>query len=483
MKTDIVATSSRALLALAIAAGSVSSLTSAPGRPASTPTFTKDVAPILFDNCATCHRTGEIAPMTLLSYEDARPWAKAIKNKVVSREMPPWHADPQYGKFRNDRSLTRAQIDTIVAWVDGGAPKGDDADLPPLPKFPSGWQHGEPDYVIEMPVAMQIPAEGELDVQYLYQPVPFDEDRFAEVLEIRPSNPKVMHHGGVYIVDLPEGVTLKDGRVYGANGKELSPSEIRGGRGSRTVFDEPAVAGSTKLISFVPGRGLERHRPGTGKRIPAGKYIQWNLHYQPSGKPETDRTKLGIWFNKVPVTHEVLTRQAGDSIPTAGPFTPSYIVNGVEVPLVNGRARIPNIPPYAENWKIVGITPVTEPITLYGMSPHMHLRGQSLQWIVTWPDGRDEIVLSVPKYDFNWQIHYELETPLRIPAGSKITGVAFYDNSLKNKYNPGPEKEVFWSEQSWDEMYQAFTEYTIDSQDLTRKPTTTAQPPRRPQRD
>jgi hypothetical protein len=461
---------------LVVAALSFATVGAPLAAPPAVPTFTKDVAPILFNSCASCHRPGEIAPMNLLSYEDARPWSKSIKNKVLNREMPPWFADPRYGRFRNDRSLTQQQVDTIVAWVDNGAPKGDPADLPPQPSFPSGWQHGEPDYVIEMPIELDIPAEGELDVQYLYQPVPFAEDRFAEVLEIRPSNPKVMHHGGVYIVDLPADVMLVNGRAVGPDGKPLTPDQVRGGRGGRTVFEDMALGGSTKLISFVPGRGLERHRPGTGKRIPSGKYIQWNLHYQPSGKPEKDRTRLGIWFNKVPVTHEVLTRQAGDSMPTAGPFTPRYVVNNEEVPLTvselegetRRRAKIPNIPPYTDNWKIVGITPIVEPITLQGLSPHMHLRGKSLTWILTWPDGRDEIILSVPKYDFNWQIHYELETPLKIPAGSKITAVAFYDNSLNNRYNPGPEKEVYWSEQSWDEMYQAFTEYTIDSQDLTR---------------
>src|SRR3954447_5146098 len=194
---------------------------------AATPTFTKDVAPIVFNNCATCHRAGEVAPMTLTSYDDVRPWAKVIKNKVVSREMPPWGADPAHSlKMRNDRSLTQAQIDTIVAWVDGGAPKGSDADLPPMPTFTEGWTFGRaPDAVLEMPVDFTIPAEGELGVQMFYSKVPWSEDRFAETLEIRPGNRAVVHHAGVFVVDIPEGASIVNGRLVMPDGK---PSTDRG---------------------------------------------------------------------------------------------------------------------------------------------------------------------------------------------------------------------------------------------------------------
>src|SRR5438093_1131146 len=176
------------------------------------PTFAKDVAPIVLNKCASCHRPGEVAPMTLMSYDDVRPWAKAIKTKVVSREMPPWGADPDHSlKMRNDRSLSKQQIETIAAWVDAGAPRGNDADLPPLPKFAEGWTAGrEPDYILEMPVEFSIPAEGELGVQMFYSPVPFAEDRFAETLEIRPGNRAVVHHAGVFVVDIPEGASIDD---------------------------------------------------------------------------------------------------------------------------------------------------------------------------------------------------------------------------------------------------------------------------------
>jgi mono/diheme cytochrome c family protein len=437
---------------------------------AAVPTFAKDVAPIVFNNCATCHRKGEVAPMTFTSYEEVRPWAKVIREKVRTREMPPWGANPEHSlKMRNDRSLSQQQIDTIVAWVDGGAPRGNDTDLPKLPEFADGWTFGrEPDYILEMPVEATIPAEGELGVQMYYSPVPWPEDRFAETLEIRPGNRAVLHHAGVFVVDIPEGAKIVDGRLIAPGGKAATDR----GEGLAGRADTTALPGANKLLSWVPGRGVDSHRPDVGKRIPAGKYINWQLHYNPIGKVEKDRTRLGIWFNKVPVTHELLIRQAGDPLATTKGGLSLYRAEGKEVEYAadegstRRRNKTPNIPPYAEDWALTGITPVTEDITLYAMSPHMHLRGKSLRWVIVYPDGREQTILDVPKFDFNWQIQYELETPLHIPAGSKILGIGKYDNSPKNKWNPSPHLEVFWSEQSWDEMYQPFTEYSVDSQVL-----------------
>jgi hypothetical protein len=468
-----------ALLVVGAATLASFNVTAQSPAPKTAPTFAKDVAPIMFNKCATCHRPGEVAPMSLLSFEDARPWAKAIKNKVVSREMPPWGADPAESlPMRNDTSLSQKEIDTIAAWVDAGAQRGNPSDLPPAPKFAEGWTFGrEPDVVLEMPVEFDIPAEGELGVQMFYSKVPWDEDRFAEVVELKPSNRAVLHHAGIYFVDIPEGSSLVNGRIVDKDGKVI------GDRGSRGLpSTDSGLPGSSKLLSWVPGRGLDRHRPNIGKRIPGGKYINWQLHYNPTGKAEKDRTKLGIWFNKVPVTHEVLIRQAGDPLATTKGGLSIYRAEGREVeykadPGSTRRNRAtPNIPPYAENWRLTGITPVTEDITLYAMSPHMHLRGKSLKWVIVYPDGREQTILNVPKFDFNWQFNYELKEPLKIPAGSKILGLGVYDNSVRNKWNPGPHLEVYWSEQSWDEMYQPFTEYSVDSQDLTvLKPITSQQ--------
>ncbi|MDH4066158.1 MAG: cytochrome c, partial [Acidobacteriota bacterium] len=276
-----------------------------PAAGATPPTFARDVAPILFKHCASCHRPGEIGPMSFLSYEATRPWARAIQRKVVSREMPPWGADPAHTmKMRNDRSLSQKEIDTIVAWVGSGAPRGDAADLPPVPTFATGWQLGEPDYVFEMPLEWTIKAEGAEAYLYFYQPIPFTEDKFARAIEIRPSNFAVVHHSGAYVVDIPEGYTAKDGYLYDKDGTQVPATEPMGA--SASSGDDAPLAGASKLISYVPGRGIEEHPEGFAKRIPAGKYIRWVMHYNPTGEAQTDRSRLGIWFAKGPVTHEVL---------------------------------------------------------------------------------------------------------------------------------------------------------------------------------
>jgi len=481
-------TMTRRLLFVLMASLSVATVASAqstaPAVPASGPTFAKDVAPIMFAKCANCHRPGEVAPMSLLSYSDARPWAKAIKAKVMAREMPPWGANPHLTlPMRNDVSLSDQEIQVMAAWADAGAPRGNDADLPPAPTFTEGWTYGrEPDYILEMPVEFDIPAEGELGVQTFFSKIPFTEDKFAEVLEMRPSNRAVVHHSGVFVVDIPEGSQIVDGRLVGPDGKPFMERTESGLPKTETG----ALPGASKLLSWVPGRGLDVHRANVGKRIPAGKYLNWQIHYNPTGKPEKDRSRLGIWFNKVPVTHELLIRQAGDPMATDKKGLSLYRAEGKEVEYKADTASTrrsrttPNIPPYVESWSLIGITAVTEPITLYAMSPHMHLRGKSLRWIIVYPDGREQTILDVPKFDFNWQFNYELKEPLRIPAGSKILGIGVYDNSVKNRWNPAPHLPVYWSEQSWDEMYQAFTEYTVDSQTLSGPGArlTTSQQPR-----
>ncbi len=442
-------------------------------------TFTKDVAPIIFNKCANCHRPGEVAPMPLTSYQEVRPWAKAIREEVVERTMPPWFADPHTStlKFSNDRRLTQQEINTITAWVDAGAPKGADKDLPPFPKYAPGWTFGQPDLIVEMPVDFEVPAEGELPMQNFYVPVPFTEERWVEAVELRPGNPAVVHHSIANVVRLPEGTKIVNGRaVREGSTTSLNSQSARetGGLsegGSREVFlsqDSFTRAGAFKLVGQAPGKGFERHYPGTAKRILPGMYFQFNMHYQPSGRPEKDRSLLGLWFAKKPVTHEVLTKGVTDAIFIGGKeLSETRVVNGKEVKV---RGKIPNIPPNVDNWEIGGEVVIKEAITLYAFAPHMHLRGKDIKYTLVWPDGRRQVLLDVPKFDFNWQLHYELAEPLKIPAGSKIVAVAHYDNSIKNRYNPAPQKEVFWSEQSWDEMFIPWFEYTVDSKDLRKTP-------------
>lgn len=444
-------------------------------------TFTKDVAPIIFNKCANCHRPGEVAPMPLTSYQEVRPWSKAIREEVVKRTMPPWFADPHTStlKFSNDRRLSQQEIDTITAWVDAGAPKGNDKDLPPMPNYTPGWTFGEPDLVIEMPVDFEVPAEGELPMQNFYVPVPFNEERWVEKVELRPGNPAVVHHSIANVVRLPEGTKVVNGKAVRDNSAaaQLNSQSARstGGlsEGGAEVFlsqDNFTRAGAFKLVGQAPGKGFERHHPGTAKRILPGMYIQFNMHYQPSGRAERDRSRLGLWFAKKPVTYEVLTKGVTDTIFIGGKeLSETRTINGKEVKV---RGKIPNIPPNVDNWEISGEVTIKEAITLYAFAPHMHLRGKDIRYTLIRPDGRQQVLLDVPHFDFNWQLHYELAEPLKIPAGSRIVAIAHYDNSIKNRYNPAPNREVFWSEQSWDEMFIPWFEYTIDSKDLTKQATT-----------
>jgi hypothetical protein len=451
------------------------------------PTFSKDVAPIIFNKCANCHRPGEVAPMSLTSYAEIRPWSKAIREEVAQRSMPPWFADPHSStvKFANDRRLSQPEIDTILAWVDAGAPKGNDKDLPKLPNYTPGWTFGEPDLVIEMPIDFAVPAEGELPMQNFYVKLPFNEERWVEKVELRPGNPAVVHHSIANVVTLPAGTQIVNGKAVSGSASDaalnsqsardtggLSEGGAPRASGREVVLSQDSFtrSGAFKLVGQAPGKGFERHAPGTAKRILPGMYVQFNMHYQPSGRVEKDRSRLGLWFAKAPVKYEVLTKGVTDNVFIEGKeLAETRVINGKEVKV---RGRIPNIPPRVANWEISAETPIKEAITLYAFAPHMHLRGKDIKYTLIWPDGRKQVLLDVPNFDFNWQLHYELAEPLKIPAGSRLHAVAHYDNSINNRYNPAPDKEVYWSEQSWDEMFIPWFEYTVDSKLLT-KPTAT----------
>jgi hypothetical protein len=463
-------------------------LASGSAADATVPTFSKEIAPILFQHCVKCHRLGEIASaVSLLSYDTARPWAKSIKQKVLSREMPPWPADPGASvKFRNDARLSQRDIKTLVAWVDAGAPKGSNADVPPTPEFVDGWLHPKvlkPDLVIALPGEFQAPAKGEIPYLRYLAKVPLSEDKWIAASQARPGNPAVVHHMAITEVALDDGVTPGDLGPFALLARQLGlPNDPTADRPVVTAPSNPAVF--DMLGVYTPGTTFEMYDEDSAKLLKAGKnlYINFNIHYQATGKPEKDRSMIAFWFRPGPPKRQLFR------VPGAGE---TILANGKELLMdapgtkaEGTRVAIPPIPPFAENYEVIGVTGYREPVTIYQFHPHAHLRAKDFKYVVVYPDGREQTVLSVPKYDFRWQLAYELETPLHLPAGSKLVVTAHYDNSRNNKYNPAPEKEVYFRDQnqSWDEMFTPFIQYTIDGQDLT-KPSELAQPMKRKERN
>jgi hypothetical protein len=433
------------------------------------PTFAKDVAPILYTKCVKCHRPGEVAPMSLIDYTNVRPWAKAIKQKVVSREMPPWFADRSIGKWSNDMSLTQDQIDTIVAWVDTGAPKGNDAEMPPVPQFAKGWYMGiEPDAIIQMPLDVPIPADGEIETRDYWTPPAFTEDKWISSVEFRPGNPEVVHHADSNTMPLCEGCRLDKGDLYGPDGSlwhdKNTPQEARKKIGTK----------GDAIFIYVPGHFTQKWPENTAKKLYANHMVNFNMHYQPSGKPTTDRSSWGFWWAKGPVKQQVFYG-SGPTLPKPQ-FALTQLLDGKEIS--SGRnsglqdlthfSERPPIPPYADNYQMTLVRPVPVDITINGFKPHMHLRGKDATYIVTYPDGRQETILKI-KYNFHWQVMYNPEKAIPVPAGSTLSTILSWDNSDKNPYNPQPWRAVPWDGGgTWNEGGGAQIQYTVDAEDLLK---------------
>jgi len=375
-------------------------------------TFTKDVAPIFYKNCTGCHRPGEIAPMSLLTYNDARPWAKSIREKVANRDMPPWHADPKYGEWRNDRRISQDAINTILAWVNNGAKEGDPKDLPPMPEYTPGWRIGKPDQTFSAP-EQAVPAAGVVDYQYLSVPTNFKEDRWITAAEIRSSAHAVVHHVIVFVQE-PGATSRLQGKL---------------------------------LVGFAPGEDPAVFRAGFGRKIPAGSNLLFQVHYTPNGTATKDVTTVGLIYAKSPVEHTVVTR-----------------------PVLQTAFEIPAGHP---NYEVRSSFTFNEAAQLYSFMPHMHLRGKDFEYKAVFPDGTSKILLSVPRYDFSWQTYYVLKEPIAVPKGTRIECVAHFDNSTNNKYNPDPTKAVRWGDQTWEEMMIGWTSFVYDSPPPATKATET----------
>jgi hypothetical protein len=399
-------------------------------EPAAQPTFSKDVAPILFKNCASCHRPGDIAPMSLLTYENARPWAKAIREQVAAGNMPPWHATQPHGTFSNDRRLSDKDKDTLIRWADGGAPKGDPKDLPPAPSFAAGWEIGTPDAVISMPREFEVSESGTIAYQFFETPTNFTEDKWVQAIEVRPGARSVVHH--VLVFCREPGARRSPGFV------QVVPN--LGGFGQahgNAAAREHALPGSL-IATTAPGTNAMIFKPGTALRIKAGAVLAFQVHYTSNGTTTRDRTSVGLIFAKQPPQDEMRN---------------SAFVNPLFV-----------IPPGAANQIVNSAIQFSEDSHIWALFPHTHLRGKSWDYRLVYPDGRSDVVLSVPKYDFNWQTYYVFSRPLAVPKGSRLEATAHYDNSTANKWNPDPGMAVRWGPQTWEEMQYTGITYSIDDQ-------------------
>ena len=403
-----------------------------PRTAAETPTFTKDVAPIFYKNCSNCHRPGQIAPMTLLTFQDARPWAKSIREQVSLGLMPPWHADPAHGEFLNDRRLNAAERNTIVKWVNAGAPEGNPADLPPQPTYAQGWLLGEPDVVLGMNEDYAVPASGTVEYKYFEVPTAFTEDKYIQSIEIRAGNPAVLHHVIVFArapQPEPRAPVFKfaDGMAVPKE-DDTQPS----------TNDRPAPKrlGAT-IGGFAPGQVARVYQPGTAIRVAAGSVLVFQIHYTANGTATTDRTVVGLKLAKEKPKDEVRL---------------SALINGAFT-----------IPAGADNHRVDAEATLLQDVTVWSMLPHTHLRGRRWEYQATYPDGRTETILSVPKYDFNWQTDYVFKEPLKLPKGTKIHATAWYDNSTSNPSNPDPAVNVKWGDQTWEEMMFTALDYTVSA--------------------
>jgi hypothetical protein len=341
--------------------------------------------------------------MPLTTYQEARPWAKAMKQAVLQRKMPPWLADSHYGTFVNDRHLSDREVETLVAWIDGGAPEGDPKLTPPVPAFETGWNIGKPDKVIDIGTDYEVPAQGTVAYQYFTAPTGFTEDVWVESAEVRPDKRSAVHHIIAFIQE--PGAPAGQGPL------------------------------NNLLVGYAPGEQPLRLAPGTAKLVKAGSKIMFQVHYTPNGKALKDRSYIGLKFAKQPPQYRAIT--------------------------ANATNRRFVIPPGDPAFEVKSTWTARQETVLVNLMPHMHLRGKDFKFTLVYPDGREEVILNVPKYDFNWQLQYDLKTPITLPEGTRIDCVAHFDNSPNNKFNPDPTKEVKWGDQTWEEMMMGFFTYSI----------------------
>ncbi len=379
---------------------------------AGTPTFNRDIAPILWKNCASCHRPGEIGPFSLLTYNDAAKRADFLAEVTSDRSMPPWKPEQGFGSFHDERRLSGQEITLIHDWSEAGAPEGDPQDLRPAPQFPEGWQLGTPDLVLKMGAPFSIAASGDDVYRCFVIPIPLDSDKTVSAVEFRPGNRRVVHHA-IYYLDSTGAARKKDAAEPGPG---------------YTSFGGPGILPTGGLGGWAPG-SLPRWLPdGVGKMLRKGSDLVLQIHYHPDGKPETDESMVGIYFTKQPAKR---------------------IVGGIMV-----RSRQLNIPPGEKRYHVTAQSdPLPVDAEVIGITPHMHYIGKEMKVTAQQPGGKTVPLIWIKDWDFNWQGQYQYETPVLLPKGTVIKLEAYYDNSADNPRNPTkPPKRVTWGEQTTNEM-------------------------------
>jgi len=405
--------------------------------PPSSVTFNKSVLPILQDKCQTCHRPGQVAPMSLLTYQDARPWAKAIKAAVETRKMPPWNADPAYGHFLNDRSLNQSQIDTLVTWVDSGAAEGDAADAPPPKQWPTGGWEVQPDIVIDGP-EFDVPASGVIDWFWVAIPgAMFTKDTWITSIQFQPVDDAVVHHIGIAFVPHTADVKYNE-PIWQRVERDADLITIPGQKESFETLRN-AIGGGFQ-DTYVPGHTISDYRRYNAARfIPANTDVYLNLHYTPNGKPIRTHVRVGFTIAKEPPQRQVVMVTVG------GPTDRDHF----RIPANNADYAAPP-----------GDATFARDVEIFSLMPHMHVRGKAMTFTLTYTDGKTETVLNVPRYDFNWQLQYD--TSIKVAKGTKLRVEAHYDNSAGNRYNPNPNRDVFYGEQTWEEMESGYVFVLVD---------------------
>jgi thiol-disulfide isomerase/thioredoxin/mono/diheme cytochrome c family protein len=393
-------------------------------------TYSKQVSRIIQKNCQECHRAGEAAPFKLMNYSDAAAWSEPIREAVSEKRMPPWGADPAHGKFRNDRSLTSAEKATLLTWIDQGCPEGNAADLPPARSYPEGWSFGQPDEIFTLRESVEVPAAappGGMPYEYLLVGEPFKEDKWVQKVEIHPGVRGVVHHILVFVKPPQKRKPPENAPPIFKLFSDFDPRD-------------PDGFGQMYLAGFAPGAPPYIYPDGSGKKIVKGSQLVFEIHYTPNGTACTDRSSVGLIYCKETPKHEIHTRTISQE---------RFI-----------------IPPNAPNHRVDAVSQFDQSVVVLGLAPHMHLRGKDFLFnllpTVEKKDAAKEVLLSVPKYDFNWQILYTLSEPRRLPKGAKLECVAHFDNSRANPNNPNPWAIVQWGPQTTDEMMLGFVDYYYD---------------------